>query len=104
MFRERWLEDWWWKTIDDDRALPRVQQVLARKEHPFAETASACIEGSTTIRGSSAFIDLGTTEAATRGSCALDRRLAATGEGYQVEDLRRDRSRTCSSGILNTGR
>lgn len=45
MFRERWLEDWWWKTIDDDRALYlQYNRCLARKDHPFAETASACLE------------------------------------------------------------
>jgi len=44
LHRERWAEDWWWRTIDDGRTIYlQYNHCVRRKEHPFEETAGECL-------------------------------------------------------------
>lgn len=44
LHRERRLEDWWWKTIDDGRTIYlQYNRCVSRQDHPFEETVSECL-------------------------------------------------------------
>ena len=44
LFRERWLEDWWWRVLDDGSTLYlQYNRCVERGEHPFEETARECL-------------------------------------------------------------